>query len=266
MDRAHDRGRVPRRSRRARRSRGRSAGPRTAPSSCSARTRPLPYGAKVLLSVDAVAESRSGVALAAATTATFTVSPSPPPSRPARPRHDAGPKPATEPRTKPIPKPPSGGGGAVNGNWAGVESYYLRLMNCTRTGGWVTSGRQVLVARRARRRAAQPQQRRSAARRAAVREAARHPQHLQPLHRRQPGRPPARARASRATAGPRTSAAGRATRTRAVLGSHLLFQSERPYNGGHYREPHELGASARSASGSGCPAAASGWWSTSTPP
>jgi uncharacterized protein YkwD len=27
----------------------------------------------------------------------------------------------------------------VNGNWSAVESYYLRLMNCTRTGGWVTS-------------------------------------------------------------------------------------------------------------------------------
>jgi uncharacterized protein YkwD len=25
------------------------------------------------------------------------------------------------------------------GSWAAVETYYLRLMNCTRTGGWVTS-------------------------------------------------------------------------------------------------------------------------------
>ena len=33
-----------------------------------------------------------------------------------------------------------GGGGAVGGgSWGAVESYYLRLMNCTRTGGWVTS-------------------------------------------------------------------------------------------------------------------------------
>jgi uncharacterized protein YkwD len=34
----------------------------------------------------------------------------------------------------------STGGGAVGGgSWAAVESYYLDLMNCTRTGGWVTS-------------------------------------------------------------------------------------------------------------------------------
>jgi len=34
----------------------------------------------------------------------------------------------------------TGGGGAVGGgSWGAVESYYLRLMNCTRTGGWVTS-------------------------------------------------------------------------------------------------------------------------------
>ena len=34
----------------------------------------------------------------------------------------------------------SGGSGAVAGSWHAVEAYYLRLMNCTRTGGWVTSG------------------------------------------------------------------------------------------------------------------------------
>ncbi len=35
---------------------------------------------------------------------------------------------------------PIGGGSAVGGgNWAAVETYYLGLMNCTRTGGWVTS-------------------------------------------------------------------------------------------------------------------------------
>jgi uncharacterized protein YkwD len=35
--------------------------------------------------------------------------------------------------------PHSGGSGAVSGSWRAVEVYYLRLMNCTRTGGWVTS-------------------------------------------------------------------------------------------------------------------------------
>jgi uncharacterized protein YkwD len=34
----------------------------------------------------------------------------------------------------------SGGGSAGGGSWAAVERYYLGLMNCTRTGGWVDSG------------------------------------------------------------------------------------------------------------------------------
>ena len=35
----------------------------------------------------------------------------------------------------------SGGGGAAvgGGSWGAVETYYLKLMNCTRTGGWVTA-------------------------------------------------------------------------------------------------------------------------------
>src|SRR6202008_3550967 len=34
----------------------------------------------------------------------------------------------------------SGSGSAVGGgSWGAVETYYLKLMNCTRTGGWVTS-------------------------------------------------------------------------------------------------------------------------------
>ena len=32
-----------------------------------------------------------------------------------------------------------GGGSTGSGSWTAVERYYLRLMNCTRTGGWVTS-------------------------------------------------------------------------------------------------------------------------------
>jgi uncharacterized protein YkwD len=35
---------------------------------------------------------------------------------------------------------PSGGGAIGSSGWAAVETYYLNLMNCTRTGGWVTSG------------------------------------------------------------------------------------------------------------------------------
>ena len=36
-------------------------------------------------------------------------------------------------------KPITGGGAVGGGSWAAVETYYLGLMNCTRTGGWVTS-------------------------------------------------------------------------------------------------------------------------------
>jgi uncharacterized protein YkwD len=36
--------------------------------------------------------------------------------------------------------PISSGGSTGGGSWAAVERYYLGLMNCTRTGGWVTSG------------------------------------------------------------------------------------------------------------------------------
>ncbi len=55
-----------------------------------------------------------------------------------------------KPRPAPAPRPAAtrtgggggGGGGAAvgGGSWGAVETYYLGLMNCTRTGGWVTSG------------------------------------------------------------------------------------------------------------------------------
>jgi uncharacterized protein YkwD len=35
--------------------------------------------------------------------------------------------------------PVSAGSAVGGGSWAAVETYYLGLMNCTRTGGWVTS-------------------------------------------------------------------------------------------------------------------------------
>ena len=49
---------------------------------------------------------------------------------------------------KPVPRPaasgsvpiPTGGGSVGSGSWTAVERYYLGLMNCTRTGGWVTTG------------------------------------------------------------------------------------------------------------------------------
>lgn len=87
---------------------------------------PLPYGARITMTVDDTARSREGAPLDAAASGTFTIEPKPNPR----------PKPKPGPTTKPISRP---GGGAASGSWRGVESYYLKLMNCTRTGGWVTS-------------------------------------------------------------------------------------------------------------------------------
>src|SRR6185312_14623341 len=85
---------------------------------------PLPYGATVSIDVAAGARSVTGVALATLSHATFTTTTAKPSITPAKP---------TAPR--PITTTTAVGGGS----WAGVETYYLGLMNCTRTGGWVTS-------------------------------------------------------------------------------------------------------------------------------
>jgi uncharacterized protein YkwD len=122
----------------------------------------------------------------------------------------------------------------VSGSWSSVESYYLRLMNCTRTGGWVTSsgscsspgGRDVA---------------------ALV---------LSPGISSSVSRPYAKLLATRnlcdhfvgGTPGDRLRHAGydsyrwgenlgcrSGNAYSAVLGSHRFFQSEKSYNGGHYR-------------------------------
>ena len=88
----------------------------------------LPWGAKVVATVKATARSEQGAALAKATSATF---------------HTVKKPTATRARTgtstsRSISR--GGGGSSGSGSWLAVERYYLRLMNCTRTGGWVTSG------------------------------------------------------------------------------------------------------------------------------
>lgn len=87
----------------------------------------LPYGAEVQLQVSTAALAKTGVPLAGASSVRFTV--------------EAKPVPVV--RTTSSGGGSSGGssgGGAVGGgSWAAVETYYLGLMNCTRTGGWVTS-------------------------------------------------------------------------------------------------------------------------------
>ena len=190
---------------------------------------PLPYGATVQLQVDATATSKAGIPLAAAAEGAFKVV-----AKPATPAPKPAHKPATKPPTQHIPKPPSGGGGAVSGSWTGVEAYYLRLMNCTRTGGWVTSSGNCS----------------SPGGRAVA------PLKLNGKISARVSRPYAKYLATHnqcdhfigGTPGDRLRRAGYTSYRwgenlgcrsgnpySAVLGSHLYFQSERPYNGGHYR-------------------------------
>lgn len=190
----------------------------------------LPYGAKVVMTVAAGATSLNGVPLAVPATATITVKakPAAPKTTPTKPKTGGT-------TTVPIPKPSgSGGSGAVSGSWHSVEVYYLSLMNCTRTGGWVTSsgacsspgGRDVK------------------------------PLTLSSGISNNVSRPYAKVLAVtaqcthfyRSTPAQRLARAGYTSYNwaenigcenfspyKAVLGDHLFFQSEKPYNGGHYR-------------------------------
>ena len=185
----------------------------------------LPYGGKVTISVAASATSAGGAALSKVASATFTV--------------EAKPQ-ATVAVSKPRPSAPSGGssgggsGGSVGGgSWGAVETYYLRLMNCTRTGGWVTSSGSC----------SSPGGRAVAALRIDAAISTR------------VSRPYAKLLATRnicnhfigGTPGDRLRRAGYTSYiwaenlgcrsgnpSSAVLGSHLFFQSEKSYSGGHY--------------------------------
>jgi uncharacterized protein YkwD len=83
----------------------------------------LGYGTKAVLAVAATAKSQAGIPLAKGASSTFTTAPKPAP----RPISTGG--------------GGSGGGGGATGSatWYAVETYYLKLLNCTRQGGWVTS-------------------------------------------------------------------------------------------------------------------------------
>jgi uncharacterized protein YkwD len=79
------------------------------------------------MAVAATAHSRDGAPLGAAATGTFRTVAKPTAKRASGGASSGG-------------STGGGGGGAVGGgSWASVETYYLGLMNCTRTGGWVTS-------------------------------------------------------------------------------------------------------------------------------
>jgi uncharacterized protein YkwD len=177
----------------------------------------LPYDKKIVVTVDATATSAAGTPLARDARGTFRTVEKPKPRKTV----------ASAPRSS------SGGGATASGNWGAVEVYYLRLMNCTRTGGWVTSsgsckspgGRNVA------------------------------PLSLSSGISNKVARPYAKLLATRGQCshfiggnpGDRLRRAGftsyrwaenlgcrSGNPKSAVLGSHLYFQSEKSYNGGHY--------------------------------
>lgn len=82
----------------------------------------LPAGKTVTMTVSTVAQNAAGVHLAT-------------------PGHGVFKTAATGSASNSVSISSSGGGGSAvgGGSWAAVETYYLGLMNCTRTGGWVTS-------------------------------------------------------------------------------------------------------------------------------
>ncbi|HVA86706.1 MAG TPA: Ig-like domain-containing protein, partial [Candidatus Saccharimonadales bacterium] len=100
----------------------------------------LPSGAGVGVRVTTAARSLAGAPLVQGVSFTFKVaakSTTTPTAKPVTTRATGGssnPKPSSGPSA-----PPSGGGSVGGGSWAAVESFYLSLMNCTRTGGWVQS-------------------------------------------------------------------------------------------------------------------------------
>jgi len=83
----------------------------------------LPAGKAVTMTVSTVARNTAGVPLAAAATGVFKTA------------STASGTASGDTRTVSI----TGGKAVGGGSWGAVETYYLGLMNCTRTGGWVTS-------------------------------------------------------------------------------------------------------------------------------
>ncbi len=183
----------------------------------------LPAGATVVATVAGSATSATGIPLGAPGSATVRTVPKPKPA--------PAPKPAPKPAPTPVPR--TGGGAVGSGSWGAVETYYLRLMNCTRTGGWVTStgtcsspgGRNVAPLRLDA--GISSKVSRPYAKKLAVNNLCTH--------------------FSGGNPGNRLSAAGYPSYVWAenigcqsgnpyasVLGSHLFFQSEKSYNGGHY--------------------------------
>ena len=179
-------------------------------------TNPLPYGTTVTMSVATSARSVAGVPIAPAARGTFrTVA------------KGATPAPSTTRYSGAAVKAVGGG------SWAAVETYYLGLMNCTRTGGWVTStghcnspgGRNVAPLRLDQ--GISSKVSRPYARRLAVGNDCSHFIG---------GNPGDRLRRAGYTSYRWAENLGCRSGDpyKAVLGSHLFFQSEKSYSGGHY--------------------------------
>ena len=186
----------------------------------------LPYGAAIVARVEIGARSADGASMVRSVRAIYTTVPKP--------------KPKATPVAAPVAAPPvakvgTGAGGAAvgGGSWSAVETYYLRLMNCTRTGGWVTSGGSC----------SSPGGRDVA------------PLKLDAGISSKVSRPYAKLLATGGTCshfiggnpGNRLARAGYSSYrwaenlgcragapTASVLGTHLFYQSEKPYSGGHY--------------------------------
>ena len=182
---------------------------------------PLPYGSSVSMNVTAKATDTTGIPLASAAHAAFRTA-------------KKGVTPAVDTSGGGSKGGGGGGGGVGGGSWAEVETYYLGLMNCTRTGGWVTStghcsspgGRNVAPLRLST--GISSKVSRPYAKRLAVGGDCSHFIGGNPGDRlRRAGYPSYRwAENLGCRSGNPYSA---------VLGSHLYFQSEKSYNGGHYR-------------------------------
>jgi uncharacterized protein YkwD len=183
----------------------------------------LPYGALVAVRVDATATSATGSPLAAPSQVAIRIVAKPAPA--ARPT----PARASAPRVRST----SGGTAVGGGSWGAVETYYLKLMNCTRTGGWVTStgscsspgGRNVAPLRLDA--GISSKVSRPYAKKLAVNNLCTHFSG---------GNPGDRLRAAGYTSYRWAENLGCRSGNpySAVLGSHLFFQSEKSYSGGHY--------------------------------
>ena len=179
----------------------------------------LPYGAKVSMAVAAGARNTEGLPLAQTARAVFHTA-----RRGVVPVADI---------TGDSGDPITGGGAVGGGSWGAIETYYLALMNCTRTGGWVTSsgtcsspgGRNVAPLR------LDPgissNVSRPYAKRLAVGADCSH------FLGGNPGDRLRRAGFSSYRWAENIGCRSGGART-AVLGSHLFFQSEKSYGGGHY--------------------------------